>query len=90
MKFKFKLIDNWRESWKMWSVRLSSIGAAIMGMFFYFPDWSLYLFNAMPREIRDMLPDNFALFLAFVVFVGTALSRIVKQDKLHKDKDDTR
>lgn len=88
---RMKLIEDWKKGWKMWSVRLSALGASIMGMFLYFPEWSLYLYNAMPREIRDLLPDNFALFLAMVVFVGTALARIVKQEKLNKrtDKTDT-
>ena len=84
-----KLIDNWKQSWKMWSVRLSALGASIMGMFLYFPEWTLYLFNAMPKEVRDLLPDNLALFLAMIVFIGTAISRIVKQEKLAKDRKET-
>lgn len=84
-----KLIDNWKQSWKMWSVRLSALGASIMGMFLYFPEWTLYLFNAMPKEVRDLLPDNLALFLAMIVFIGTAISRIVKQEKLEKDRKET-
>ena len=84
-----KLIDNWKQSWKMWSVRLSALGASIMGMFLYFPEWTLYLFNAMPKEVRDMLPDNLALFLAMIVFIGTAISRIVKQEKLANDRKET-
>lgn len=82
-----KLIDDWKKSWKLWSVRLSALGASAMGLFLYFPEWTLYLFNAMPREVRDLLPDNLALFLAMIVFVGTAISRIVKQEKLMKDKE---
>lgn len=84
-----KLIDNWKHSGKMWSVRLSALGASIMGMFLYFPEWTLYLFNAMPKEVRDLLPDNLALFLAMIVFIGTAISRIVKQEKLAKEQKKT-
>ena len=84
-----KRIDNWKQSWKMWSVRLSALGASIMGMFLYFPEWTLYLFNAMPKEVRDLLPDNLALFLAMIVFIVTAISRIVKQEKLAKDRKET-
>ena len=84
-----KLIDNWKQFWKMWSVRLSALGASITGMFLYFPEWTLYLFNAMPKEVRDLLPDNLALFLAMIVFIGTAISRIVKQEKLAKDRKET-
>lgn len=84
-----KLIDNWKQSGNLWSVRLSALGASIMGMFLYFPEWTLYLFNAMPKEVRDMLPDNLALFLAMIVFIGTAISRIVKQEKLAKDREES-
>ena len=84
-----KLIDNWKQCYKMWSVRLSALGASFLGLFIYFPDWTLYLYNAMPREVRDMIPDNFALMLAMAIFVGSAISRIVKQEALHKKKEDS-
>ena len=84
-----KLIDNWKQGYKMWSVRLSALGASFLGLFIYFPDWTLYLYNAMPREVRDMIPDNFALMLAMAIFVGSAISRIVKQEALHNKKEDT-
>lgn len=78
---KIELIDNWKKGLKLWSVRLSTVGASIMGMFLYFPDWSLHLFNAMPRDIRNMVPDRVALVLAMVIFIGSAIARIVKQRK---------
>lgn len=77
-----KLIPNWRESWKMWSVRLSAVGASIMSIFIYFPESSLFLYNAMPYEVKKLLPDNIALFIALIVFVGTAIARMVKQKKV--------
>ena len=84
---KLKLIDNWKKALKMWSVRLSTMGASIMGMFLYFPEWSLWLYNMMPTEIREMIPDRAALYLAMFVFISTALARIVKQEKLTKPSD---
>jgi hypothetical protein len=86
---KIKLIENWKKALKMWSVRLSTMGASIMGMFLYFPEWSLWLYNMMPTEIREMIPDRAALYLAMFVFIGTALARIVKQEKLKPSTDNT-
>ena len=87
---RINLIDNWKQCYKMWSVRLSSFGAALMGYFLYFPDSALWLWQMMPREIHALLPSNVAMFIAFVIFIGTAISRLVKQNKLHQKepKDD--
>lgn len=79
MKKKVELIEDWRTAHKLWSVRLSAIGAAVMGVFTVWPESALYLWSAMPSEVRAFIPERFVSGIALFVFTMSALSRIVKQ-----------
>ena len=79
---KLELVENWRNFTKFWSVRFSMIGAALMGLFTVWPDSALYLWAAMPDEVRAMIPQSFVSMIALFVFALSSLSRIVKQKKL--------
>lgn len=76
---KPELIEDWRQSWRLWSVRLSVVGAAIMGVFTAWPDSALYLWGAMPEEVRALIPQRFVSAIALFVFVMSTASRIIKQ-----------
>lgn len=76
---KPELIEEWKKAHKLWSVRLSAIGAAVMGVFTFWPDSALYLWSAMPSEVREMIPERFVSAIALFVFAASAISRIVKQ-----------
>lgn len=80
-----KLIPEWRKAYKMWSVRLSALGAVLMGVILAWPDSLLYLWSMMPAEVYAYLPERLVQVLAFVIFLMSALSRIVKQ-RLNKDE----
>ncbi len=78
---KPELIENWRECWRFWSVRLSVVGAAIMGVFTAWPDSALYLWGAMPEEVRAFIPQRFVSAIALFVFAMSTVSRIIKQGR---------
>ena len=40
-KIKLELIEDWRNFWRFWSVRLGIIGSAITGVLIAFPDVAL-------------------------------------------------
>lgn len=76
---KFKLIEDARSAWRLWSLKFAAIGAAIMSVFAFWPDSALYLWAMMPREVRALIPEQIVSIIALVVFGLSALSRIVKQ-----------
>jgi hypothetical protein len=76
---KLRLIPDWKKCHRFWSVRISALGAAIMGLFTIWPDSALQLWAAMPDEVRTLIPHRIVSGLAAFVFVMTTASRIVKQ-----------
>lgn len=79
---KIRLIDDWKKAHRFWSVIFSAIGTALMGLFTIWPESALYLWGAMPMEVRTLLPQNIATFIAMVIFIMSILSRLIKQQRL--------
>ena len=72
-----KLIANWRQSWRLWSVRVSAIGAAIFALLLAAPDFLLSIWNALPSEVQGLVPNSATLGLIMSLAAGVA--RIVHQ-----------
>jgi hypothetical protein len=76
-----KLIDGWRQAWRLWSVRLSAIGAILMGWAALAPDALLQAWNALPADVQALLPEKVGNAIPFLLFVGTLVSRFIPQPK---------
>lgn len=59
-------IPHWRAAWRLWSVRLSAAGAALMAT------WT-----QLPPDLRAALPH--ADRVAALLFAAVALSRLLAQ-----------
>lgn len=79
MAIEAKLIDGWRQAWKLWSVRLNALGIASLGYLTLAPDVALEIFNALPIELREMLPPFVANLLPIALFVAAIVARLFKQ-----------
>lgn len=72
-----KLINEWRQWWRMWSVQFAAIAALIVG-------WII----ANPNEVKnlvDQVPDSWRPVLvagvSFLTFAGPTLLRLLDQAK---------
>lgn len=65
-----KLVDDWRRAWRWASVRLSLMGAVLMGA----AEVAGSSWSALPPEIRDSIPH--AETIALLLFVLTPIARI--------------
>lgn len=83
-----KLIFNWKQFWKFWSVQLGILGSAIAGVFISFPDVALSTWEAMPDEIKLLIPQQYMPLIGVAVFVLSLLSRLVKQNNLDVKETD--
>lgn len=72
-----KLIANWRQSWRLWSVRVSAIGAALFALLIAAPDFLLSIWSALPAEVQGLVPNSAALGL--IVSLAAGVARIVQQ-----------
>jgi N-acetylmuramoyl-L-alanine amidase len=79
-----KLIENWQQAWKLKSVQVGAASA-----FFYalilLSEQFLGVWNVIPQELKNKIPENVAEWLGIFVGVAMVLARLKKQPELHTD-----
>ncbi len=86
-RLKSRVVDDWRDWWKLWSVRLNALGLAIMGWVAFDPVPILYVWNLLPREVRVLLPAAPLAVIGATLFALSMSAKLVKQRKLEKPRD---
>jgi hypothetical protein len=66
-------------AWPLWSVRMSAIGAILTGLAAAAPDTLLQIWNALPDEIRSLVPTSIAHVIPTLLFVATIAVRLMDQ-----------
>ncbi|MEG3167499.1 glycosyl hydrolase 108 family protein [Sphingomonas sp. LB3N6] len=74
-----KLIPSWRHAWRLWSVRMSAIGAILTAFAAAAPDTLLQIWNALPDDVRGIFPDTLARVIPTLLFVATIVARMIPQ-----------
>ena len=78
-----KLIENWKQAWKLKSVQVGVISA-----FFYalilFSEQFLNVWAVIPQELKNKIPENVAEWVGIFVGVAMVLARLKKQPELHE------
>ncbi|QEK36115.1 N-acetylmuramoyl-L-alanine amidase [Acinetobacter johnsonii] len=79
-----KLIENWQQAWKLKSVQVGAASA-----FFYalilLSEQFLGVWNVIPQELKNKIPENIAEWVGVFVGVAMVLSRLKKQPELHTE-----
>ncbi|RKG29010.1 DUF7940 domain-containing protein, partial [Acinetobacter tianfuensis] len=79
-----KLIDNWKQAWKLKSVQVGAVSA-----FFYalilFADQFVGIWNLIPQDVKNMVPEQWKDIVGCFVGVAIVLARLKKQPELHAD-----
>lgn len=83
---KLEIIDDARDGWKFWSVRLNVLGSLLLGLLTIWPESALYFWGAMPGEVKSLLPDSYAQFIALFIFLMSIAARFLKQRKLDEKR----
>jgi uncharacterized membrane-anchored protein len=73
------LVDDARDFWRWWSVRLNAAGLAILTWVQFDPVGVLYVWSLMPDEIRWILPPRFLAIVGLALFALSMIARVVKQ-----------
>ena len=88
---KLKLIPNWRDAWKMWSIRLAALGTALMTLVIGFPDAALSVWAILPAEFKTFIPEGMMQYVGLAIFALSIAARLIKQPALHApEKTDDR
>lgn len=79
---QMKLIENWQQAWKLKSVQVGAASA-----FFYalilLSEQFLGVWNVIPQELKNKIPENVAEWVGIFVGVAMVLARLKKQPELH-------
>ena len=74
------LFTNWKDTLKHWSLWLSGVGTAALTFFFAFPDQALGVWNAMPPEVKSLLPEMTGVQISLALLVASILAKFIKQE----------
>ena len=78
-----KLIDNWKQAWKLKSVQVGALSA-----FFYvlilFAEQFLGVWNIIPQDLKNHIPEQWQEYVGIFVGVAMVLARLKKQPELHE------
>ena len=83
-----KLIDDWKQSYKYLTVKVGAILSAFFMLLILFSEQLVYLWEAIPQQLKDMIPDNAAAWVGGIVAIAMTLARLKKQPELHGDNDE--
>lgn len=88
MGWEMKLIEDWKQAWKLKSVQLGALSA-----FFYalilLSEQFLSVWAVIPQELKNKIPENMAEWIGMFVGVAMVLARLKKQPELHGDNDES-
>ena len=84
-KLRIELIEDWRNFWRFWSVRLGVIGSAIAAVLIAFPDVALSAWAMMPGDLKAAIPERYMPLIGVVIFVASLIARAIKQSKLERN-----
>ena len=79
-----KFIQDARQWWRFWSIRLNAIGLSILAYVQIDPVGALAVWNMMPGEVRHVLPANIVTLIGLAFFALSMIARLVVQPKLGK------
>jgi hypothetical protein len=71
------LINDWRQDWRLWSVRVCAAAATIYAFMLAAPDQVLALWQALPPQIQEMIPNRTEI--AAALFFAAAIARVLRQ-----------
>ena len=85
-KLKLELIEDWRNFWRFWSVRLGVIGSALTAFLIAFPDHALQAWALLPSDLKAFLPERYMPLVGVAIFVLSLIARVIKQSKLQPNQ----
>lgn len=81
-----ELVSNWRDFWRMWSIRLVAFGTGLVALFTEFPDAATNIWLALPADLKSYLPPDFGRYFGYALLALGIVARVIRQRKLVERK----
>ncbi len=72
-----KPIDEWRQAWRLWSVRVCAAAAALYFFLLTFAEQAHEIWLLLPADVQAVVPNRDKV--AMVLFVAAAIARVMRQ-----------
>lgn len=82
-----RIVDDARQRWRRWSLRLNAVGLAILSWVQIDPTSALYAWNLMPDPVQAIVPQDFLRIIGLALFALAMLAVFVRQPKLEQQRD---
>jgi len=79
---KIELVGHWRDWWRMWSVRLSFVGTALLIFFQEAPQHATTIWLSFPADIKAVLPEDFVRYFGYGLIAASWVAQFIRQNKL--------
>jgi hypothetical protein len=66
-----RLVDDWRDFTRWWSVRMTAVGALLGGI--------LAIMPSMPQEVQAAVPERYRIAAVAIWALASLYSRVAKQ-----------
>jgi len=81
---KQRVVSNWRDAHKWWSVRFAALAVLLEGLLTALPDAATQVWLALPPDLKAVLPENFAKWIAWGLIAASMIARVTKpKEKTH-------
>lgn len=76
-----KLINDWKDWWRWWSLRLTAMGAMVSGYLIANPDIAVTMWMSMPEDIRSYMPAQYMPLIGLIIVGVGQVARFLKQNQ---------
>ena len=84
-----KLVYNWKDWWKMWTIRINIMFGILLTILSQFPEVFMQLWVIVPDQIKESIMTTEGITFAFIAaLVISSIARLIKQEKLHKKESE--
>ena len=79
------LVDDYKNWWRWWSVRLQLFGTTLLTLLEAFPDAFVSIYATLPPDIAAAIPPGTLKYIGYATIAAGTIARVIKQSKLHED-----
>ena len=84
---RLEFVAHARVLWKAWSVWLASTGTLIGVYLAASPNVIIDTWASLPQELKELLPVNFAQYLAYFMIALGIIARFIRQPDLTRERE---
>lgn len=81
-----KFIENWKQAYKLKSVEVGALSAIFYALIL-FADQFIGVWNVIPQDVKNMMPEQWKEAIGLFVGVAMVLARLKKQPELNDEVD---